>query len=109
VLFRSLWQGDVHLLSSEALEDAELVVDALFGAGLARPLEGVAVELAQAISAKAIKCIAIDVPSGVDGTSGQVSGTAFKADLTITFFAKKPAHVVHPAKQYCGEVAVVRN
>jgi len=102
-----LWQGETNKLSAKALEDAELVVDALFGAGLTRPMEGVAAELVEAAATKDVKIVAIDVPSGVEGTSGDVLGTAFKADLTITFFTKKPAHVLHPAKQYCGEVAVV--
>lgn len=100
------WQGEVNPLLPQALDGAELVVDALFGAGLTRAMDGVPAELVAAATEKNIKLVAIDVPSGIDCSTGKILGKAFQADLTITFFTKKPAHVLYPAKQYCGEVVV---
>ena len=81
-----------------------LVVDALFGAGLARPLDGVYAEAIARI--EAARVVAIDLPSGVSGLSGEVLGTAPRAEATVTFFRKKPGHLLHPGRAYCGEVVV---
>jgi hydroxyethylthiazole kinase-like uncharacterized protein yjeF len=99
------WQGHVEALDTSVLEGAQLIVDALFGAGLSRPLTGAAREtLAAAASGKA-PIIAIDMPSGVLGDSGEVMG-AVSVALTITFFRKKPGHLLLPARDLCGEVVV---
>jgi hydroxyethylthiazole kinase-like uncharacterized protein yjeF len=98
--------GDVHPLSRENPR-AELVVDALFGAGLSRPLEGEAARAANAFWKRAERVVAIDVPSGVDGNSGMALGEiSFGAVLTITFVRKKPAHLLMPGRALCGEVIV---
>ena len=70
------WTGDIHPLSPDALDGSELIVDALFGAGLARPLEGLALETVNRISETGAPCVAIDVPSGVNGDTGMVLGAA---------------------------------
>jgi hydroxyethylthiazole kinase-like uncharacterized protein yjeF len=91
----------------EGREGAELFVDALFGAGLSRPLEGEAVRLARVSQRLRDRFVAVDVPSGVHGDTGQPLGeTAFCAGLTVTFHARKPAHVLEPGHSRCGEVVV---
>lgn len=103
------WTGPIAPLTPAALDGAELAVDALFGAGLTRPLEGAARETVLALSAKRILVVAVDVPSGLHGDSGKVLGDACaRADLTVTFFRKKPAHVLMPGRMLCGAVAVAR-
>jgi NAD(P)H-hydrate epimerase len=98
------WQGARGALGPSVLHDAALIVDALFGAGLSRPLEGDYGALVAAMNQSHIPVIAVDVPSGVDGDSGQVRGIAVRADLTVTFFRLKPAHLLLPGRDLCGEV-----
>ncbi len=99
------WKGPVEPLTSAALDGAELIVDALFGAGLDRALDGDAAETLAAAAGKAVPIIAIDVPSGVMGDTGEGLG-AVAADLTITFFRKKPGHLLLPGRLLCGEIVV---
>jgi len=100
------WPGVVEPLSDSVIEGVGLVVDALFGAGLARPVEGVAAEIIAALNETKIPVVAVDVPSGVDGASGEVRGIAPKAALTVTFFRRKPGHLLLPGRTYCGETLV---
>lgn len=95
------WRGPLVPLSPAALAGAGLVVDGLFGAGLARPIEGVAAETIRAIR---VPVVAIDLPSGVAGDTGAVLGVAPQAVLTVTFFRLKPAHLLLPGRDLCGEV-----
>ncbi|NKB57087.1 MAG: NAD(P)H-hydrate dehydratase [Alphaproteobacteria bacterium] len=99
-----LWRGDVEALSPAILEDAELVVDAVFGAGLSREPDGVAHDTLAAIGG--CPTVAVDVPSGLDGNTGAILGLAPRADLTVTFFRRKPGHVLLPGRAYCGDVLV---
>lgn len=99
------WQGNVEALDPGVLEGAELIVDALFGAGLSRALSGAALETLAAADRGDAPIIAIDVPSGVMGDTGAVMG-AVRATLTVTFFRKKPGHLLLPARRLCGEVMV---
>jgi len=101
----AMWSGSVEPLSPAALDGAGLVVDAIFGAGLDRALEGPAAETLTAAARKGLTIVAIDVPSGVMGDTGQVLGAA-AAVLTVTFVRKKPGHLLLPARLHCGDVVV---
>jgi NAD(P)H-hydrate epimerase len=101
-----LWRGPIEAARPESLEGAEVVVDALFGAGLARPLTGPALDIVRALAAGEARVCAVDVPSGLNGDSGQVQGAAAPADMTVTFFRKKPGHVLWPGRALCGRLSV---
>ncbi|MEX2642880.1 MAG: NAD(P)H-hydrate epimerase, partial [Acetobacterales bacterium] len=101
------WDGAVEPLSPAVLDGASLVVDALFGAGLTRPLEGIAAKTIGAVAARGMPVVAVDVPSGVHGDTGAVLGTAAPAVLTVTFFRRKPGHMLLPGRDLCGTVEVV--
>jgi len=99
------WSGLTVALTPEALSGARLVVDALFGAGLSRPLEGAAAQVVDALGG--LPVVAIDVPSGVSGDSGLPLGQAHvTAALTVTFFRKKPGHLLLPGRALCGEIVL---
>jgi hydroxyethylthiazole kinase-like uncharacterized protein yjeF len=83
-----------------------LIIDALFGAGLNRSVSGEAHDMIAAINANGAPVIAVDLPSGVNGTSAAVMGIAVRATETVTFFRKKPAHLLLPGRLYCGRVRV---
>ena len=101
----ALWRGPVEPLTPAALEGAELVVDAIFGAGLGRALEGAAAETLAAASARQLTLIAVDVPSGLMGDTGASLG-AVPSVLTVTCFRKKPGHLLQPGRRLCGELLV---
>ncbi|MBM3506352.1 MAG: NAD(P)H-hydrate dehydratase [Alphaproteobacteria bacterium] len=103
---RTKWDGSAEAVSPAALDGAELVVDALFGAGLSRPLDGAAAAIGRAVTERGLDCVAVDVPSGVTGDTGALSGPYARAALTVTFFRKKPAHLLYPARQFCGDIVV---
>jgi len=100
------WTCAVEPLAPELLSRAVVVVDALFGAGLARPIEGEYAILIDALNADGLPVVAVDVPSGVDGTTGAVRGVAVRATATVTFFRLKPGHLLLPGRQLCGETRV---
>lgn len=100
------WPGAVEPLSPDILAGMELCVDALFGAGLSRPLEGRALDVLSRLDQSEIPCVAVDVPSGIHGDTGMVLGGAAAADLTVTFFRMKPGHLLMPGRARSGEVVV---
>src|SRR5262249_8144872 len=101
------WDGPTGPLEPSAARDAEVVVDALFGAGLSRPIEGVASRVIESLNRSDVPVIAIDVPSGLHGDAAHaLGGICIEATLTVTFFRKKLAHVLMPGAQTCGEVVV---
>ena len=101
------WKGSREALSPKVVAGAALVVDGLFGAGLSRPLEGAAQGVVAALGEMKCPVVAIDIPSGVAGDTGKVLGDmAVRADLTVTFFRKKPAHLLLPGRTRCGEILV---
>ncbi len=81
----------------------KLIVDGIFGAGLNRDFPGY---LADGIHGAGVPVVSIDVPSGVDGNTGQPRPCSVIANLTVTFFRKKPAHVLQPGRRLCGEIVV---
>jgi ADP-dependent NAD(P)H-hydrate dehydratase / NAD(P)H-hydrate epimerase len=96
---RERWRGPMVPFSAAR---ADLVIDAVFGAGLNRDVDGVA---ADALSASR-RVVAIDVPSGVDGATGAVRGHARQAALTVTFHRLKPGHLLLPGRELCGETVL---
>jgi hydroxyethylthiazole kinase-like uncharacterized protein yjeF len=86
--------------------DSSLVVDAIFGTGLASPAQGLyAAAIKEINKAKAYK-ISVDIPSGLSSDSFQIIGPCVKADLTVTLAAPKIAHIFPPAEEYIGELVV---
>lgn len=103
------WPGPVLTLEEVTPAADDLVVDALFGAGLSRALEGRAAELARICAERDVPVVAVDVPSGLPGDGAEPLGEAFfQAEKTITFFRKKAAHLLHPAREICGEVVLAQ-
>ena len=100
-----LWRGTVEPLTPGVLEGAELVVDSIFGAGLSRALDGSSVETLAAAARRKLPIVAIDVPSGLMGDTGEALGAVAVA-MTVTFFRKKPGHLLLPGRLLCGEVIV---
>jgi hydroxyethylthiazole kinase-like uncharacterized protein yjeF len=100
------WDGDIAPLAPDLVAGAGVIVDALFGAGLARPIEGTAAAVLEGADAADAPVVAVDVPSGVDGNSGAVLGVAARAALTVTFCRKKPGHLLLPGRLLAGETVV---
>ncbi|NEU95871.1 NAD(P)H-hydrate dehydratase [Bradyrhizobium uaiense] len=100
------WKYPVLPFNPQALGKPALIIDALFGAGLNRPVKGDPPEMIAAINANGTPVLAVDLPSGINGTTGAVMGAAVQATETVTFFRKKPAHLLLPGRMYCGRVRV---
>src|SRR5215204_3077521 len=97
------WTGEVHTVSGVRPADLALVIDALFGAGLARDLDGEAARAVERMNVSGRPILAVDMPSGIDGDTGAVRGTAMR---TVTFACRKPGHLLLPGRAHCGSVAV---
>lgn len=100
------WRGGIEPLSGARLGETDILIDALFGAGLSRPLTGVAAAAVEAANASGRPILAVDVPSGLDGTTGVALGPVIKADKTVTFFRLKPGHLLMPGRSLCGDIEV---
>jgi hydroxyethylthiazole kinase-like uncharacterized protein yjeF len=94
------WQGPMVEFTPAETARADVVIDAVFGAGLSRPVDGIVAETLQA----ARRIVAVDVPSGLDGGTGLVPGYAPAAELTVTFFRLKPGHLLLPGREQCGRI-----
>jgi ADP-dependent NAD(P)H-hydrate dehydratase / NAD(P)H-hydrate epimerase len=102
--------GDVLRAADLDLSRAECVIDALFGAGLSRDIDGEAQAIIERINGFARAgglTLAVDVPSGVDGDSGRIRGHAVEATATVTFFRLKPGHLLLPGRALCGSIRLV--
>ena len=91
------WQGQLDA-------EASLLVDALLGSGLTRPVEGEFADVAEAINAHAAPVLALDIPAGIHGDSGEVMGVAVRSDLTVTFVGLKSGLYLGDAPGYVGEL-----
>jgi ADP-dependent NAD(P)H-hydrate dehydratase / NAD(P)H-hydrate epimerase len=100
------WKYPVLPFNPQAIGKPALIIDALFGAGLSRTVEGEARAMIEAINDNGAPVLAVDLPSGVNGTGAAIMGVAVRATETITFFRKKPAHLLLPGRLQCGRVAV---
>lgn len=105
--YAARYAGRIEALTPELLAGATLVVDALFGAGLTRGLEGQALCMVEAVLRSGLPVCAVDVPSGLDGATGRPLGeVCLRASHTVTFFRKKPGHVLMPGRALCGDITV---
>jgi hydroxyethylthiazole kinase-like uncharacterized protein yjeF len=98
------WKHPLLPFTPQALGKPALIIDALFGAGLNRPVSGEAHDMIAAINANGAPVVSVDLPSGINGTSSAVMGIAVHATETVTFFRKKPAHLLLPGRLHCGRV-----
>jgi ADP-dependent NAD(P)H-hydrate dehydratase / NAD(P)H-hydrate epimerase len=100
------WTGETLPLAPAVFSKDGLVVDALFGTGLARPLEAGLQSVLRAAERAGAPIVAVDLPSGLDGDTGRPMGHAPACALTVTFHRQKPAHLLQPGRALCGEVVV---
>ena len=101
------WTGPILPAARDGLAGYDLCIDALFGAGLVRPLERDVLALVEAANRTGRPILAVDLPSGVNGATGEVMGGAINATTTVTFFRKKPGHLLLPGRDHCGDIQVV--
>jgi hydroxyethylthiazole kinase-like uncharacterized protein yjeF len=99
------WRGAIEPLTPAVIEHAELVIDALFGSGLNRRLDPKVRDVLAYATRRALPIIAVDIPSGIRGDSGENIGAA-PAVCTVTFMRKKPGHLLLPGRDACGDVVV---
>jgi hydroxyethylthiazole kinase-like uncharacterized protein yjeF len=100
------WKYPVLPFNPQAIGKPALIIDALFGAGLNRPVKGDPLEMIEAVNANGAPVLAVDLPSGINGSTGAVMGAAIDAVETVTFFRRKPAHLLMPGRKHCGRVRV---
>jgi hydroxyethylthiazole kinase-like uncharacterized protein yjeF len=100
------WKYPVLPFNPQAIGKPALIVDALFGAGLNRPVEGAPYDMIEAINANGAPVLSVDLPSGINGDTGVAMGIAIRATETVTFFRKKPAHLLLAGRVHCGRVRV---
>ena len=106
----ALWDGPVHPVVDDIvslLAASDLCIDALFGAGLKRPLSGEAASCVATLNASSAPVLSVDVPSGLNGSTGATVGPTVNATRTVTFFRMKPGHLLLPGRVYCGAVRLV--
>ena len=103
------WTGPTEpgTQATAAIAWADLVVDAMFGAGLKRPLAGAAAGIVATLDAAGKPVLCVDVPSGLDGSTGEATGPVVRAAATVTFFRRKPGHLLFPGRDLCGRTIVV--
>ena len=101
------YDGPVENLTGEHLhQDGDYIIDVLFGAGLTRNIKGELEQIIARINDRDVRVLAVDVPSGIDGNTGAVCGCAVRAEITVTFFRRKPGHLLLPGRVFCGSVLV---
>jgi hydroxyethylthiazole kinase-like uncharacterized protein yjeF len=100
------WTGPVEAATPDVLDPDALLIDALFGTGLDREVVGAPRTMIEAINRTRGPMIAVDLPSGINGTTGAAMGAAVKAHHTVTFFRRKPGHLLLPGRMHCGTVEI---
>jgi hydroxyethylthiazole kinase-like uncharacterized protein yjeF len=100
------WTGPTEAAQSDAIGRPDAVIDALFGAGLDRPVEGIARSMIGAMNSCGARIYAVDLPRANNGTTGAVMGEAVRASQTVTFFRRKPGHLLLPGRLHCGPIRV---
>ncbi|MCJ8147622.1 NAD(P)H-hydrate dehydratase [Shinella sedimenti] len=98
--------GSVAPLADYHPRSGDVVVDALFGAGLGRNLAADVIATIEAINESAVPVLAVDLPSGIDGRTGAVRGAAFQAAATVTFMCRKPGHLLLPGRMMTGDLEI---
>jgi ADP-dependent NAD(P)H-hydrate dehydratase / NAD(P)H-hydrate epimerase len=106
-LAAQLWKGPLLPCNPASIGHPGLIIDALFGAGLNRPVKGDPLAMIEAINASVAPVLSIDLPSGINGNTGAVMGAAVRAVETVTFFRPKPGHLLLPGRAHCGRLRVV--
>jgi ADP-dependent NAD(P)H-hydrate dehydratase / NAD(P)H-hydrate epimerase len=100
------WSGAIEVANAANVAGAGIIIDALFGAGLNRAIDGEARTLIDAMNASGAPIIAVDLPSGINGASGAMMGVAINAEESVTFFRRKVGHLLLPGRAHCGSVRV---
>ena len=100
------WSGSVLQAAPATITGQDLVIDALFGAGLDRAVEGLPRAMIDGVNTSGAPVIAVDLPSGINGTTGAVMGAAVNATSTVTFFRRKTGHLLMPGRLHCGRLDV---
>lgn len=96
----------VPTVTMDEIDDYDIIIDGLFGIGLSREITGEYKRVIDRINAAGIPVAAVDIPSGVDASSGRILGAAVRADYTVTFGYRKTGTALYPGKSYCGEITV---
>lgn len=102
----AVYCGPSQSLQGYQPERGDVVIDALFGAGLGRDLDPAVIDLVERVTLADVPVIAVDLPSGLDGLTGQPRPVAFQAVHTVTFMARKPGHMLMPGRALCGTLEV---
>lgn len=96
----------VSFVNNPIYSEYTTIVDAVFGVGLSRTVEGKYKDAIEKINASSAKVMAVDIPSGINADNGHVLGCAVQADVTVTFAYAKVGHCLYPGKACCGDIRV---
>lgn len=101
-----LYNGELKTFESIDIEPAQVIIDGLFGSGLNQAIKGNLATLIQMINESQKPIVSIDMPSGINGDTGQQQGVAVKASKTVSFFRPKPGHYLYPGRTHCGDLTI---
>jgi NAD(P)H-hydrate epimerase len=102
------YEGNIHPVDEfdTLLDHSNIIIDALFGAGLSRPLSGAVAAIVEKVNESSAPVVSVDVPSGLDGNTNTVQVPCVCAHSTVTFFRYKPVHFLYPGRQLCGKLVL---
>jgi hydroxyethylthiazole kinase-like uncharacterized protein yjeF len=101
------WDETIEPMTPQCVDGAQVIVDAIFGAGLRDEVRELPAQMIGEVTKRNLPVVAVDMPTGIDATSGQILGTAFKAVSTVSFFRRKTGQVLLPGRLHCGAVTAV--